>query len=329
MSVAYGQGKKYIRHNEDARIITYGDSSIYARGIVADGKKLFVGNSDGSIYYINLETGESQMLFNLPNMDEIRDLAITDNCLIGMHSGTDGKLVELDFKGGAHITYLKGWQGVFFDGLDLEGEIGFIMGDPINGIFSLFHSSDEGSSWTPCAGAIPAIKGEAGFAASGTNVQVLNDSTYIFVSGGESSRFFKSTDNGTSWMDVKLPYFPGESIGAYSMCFSSDTDGVIVGGDYKDPTLGMNTCFYTNDGGASWYNAMESVRGYRSCVYFTEGVYYACGRTGIDFSLDGGKTWTPFANGTYFSMTSTEDYLIATTRYGQVKLFDLIKGKDE
>ena len=328
-AIGQGTSKKYIKRNKEPQFIIYGDSSIYARGIVAEEYKLFVGNSDGSIYHIDLLTRESQMLFNLPNMDEIRDLEITKNCLIGMHSGTDGKLVELDFKGGVHITYLKGWKGVFFDGLDVNGTAGFIMGDPINGKFSLFHSYDEGSSWEKCPTDLPASKGEAGFAASGTNVQVLNEHTYAFVSGGESSRFFKTVNNGTTWTDVKLPYYPGESIGAYSMCFANESEGVIVGGDYKDPTLGMNTCFFTKDGGASWYNAMESVRGYRSCVYFVNGVYYACGRTGIDFSIDGGEEWTPFANGTYFSMTSSNGQLIATTRYGRVALFDLVKTEEK
>ena len=317
--------KKYIKRNKKAQTITYGDSTIYARGLYNDSDRLFIGNSDGSIYYLNLEEDKQELIFKMPHIKEIRDLDKSGGHIIGMHSGTNGKLVLIDLSGSMHVISLPFWQGVFLDGLDFLGARGFMMGDPVDGKFSLFHSNDSGNTWERCSGSVSAHKGEAGFAASGTNVQILNDSTYVFVSGGERSQFFKSTDNGKSWKTIPLPYFPGESTGAYSMCFSSDLDGVIVGGDYRDADLGNNTCFYTNDGGESWLNAMHTVRGYRSCVYYANGVFYASGRNGIDFSTNGGRDWTAFANGPYFSMTSTQDKLIATTKHGSIRLFDLIE----
>ena len=91
----------------------------------------------------------------------------------------------------------------------------------------------------------------------------------------------------------------------------------------------LNTTFYTSDGGESWINSSVNPRGYRSCVYYSEGVYYACGRNGIDYSINNGKDWRPFADGTYFSMSSWDSKLIATTRYGKIVLFDLVEEKDK
>ncbi len=320
--------KKYIKRNRKAQTITYGDSTIYARGLYNDSTRLFIGNSDGSMYYLNLKTNQQLLIFKMPHFTEMRDIEKYGEKLIGMHSGDDGKLVIMSLDGTMHILYLPEWKGVFFDGMDFLGKRGFIMGDPVDGKFSLFHTNDGGESWDRCPGEINAQEGEAGFAASGTNVQILNDSTYVFVSGGEISRFFKSTDNGTTWTSSVLPYYPGESTGPYTMCFSTDSIGVIAGGDYQDPGLSMNSCFYTTDGGDSWMNSMNLVRGYRSCVYHTNGVFYACGRNGIDFSTNGGKDWTPFADGAYFSMTSTDSQLIATTKHGSIRLFDLIEPEE-
>lgn len=326
-SITFGQysTKKYIKRNKKAQTITYGDSTMYARGLYYESNRLFVGNSDGSIYYLNLFNNKQQLIFKMPHIDEIRDIEKSGEHLIAMHSGTNGKIILIELSGSMHVITLPFWQGVFLDGLDFLGKRGFMMGDPVDGKFSLFHSNDSGNTWERCLGVITASEGEAGFAASGTNVQILNDSTYVFVSGGEKSHFFKSSDNGKNWHSTPLPYFPGESTGAYSMCFSSDSNGVIVGGDYRDSDLGKNTCFYTTDGGESWMNAMHTVRGYRSCVYFVNGVYYASGRNGIDFSINNGRDWTAFANGPYFSMTSTDDKLVATTKHGSIRLFNLIE----
>ena len=178
-----------------------------------------------------------------------------------------------------------------------------------------------------CEGKIEAKDGEAGFAASGSNVQMLNSTTYAFVSGGTISRFFKSKDNGKTWTKIVLPYYPGESSGAYSMCFSDEKRGVIVGGDYASPNLKLNTSFFTEDGGESWFNAETQVRGYRSCAYFVHGIYYSCGTNGIDYSTNYGVDWKPFANGNFFSMTSSPTQLIATSTNGTIEFFDLIRTK--
>lgn len=320
--------KKYLRRTKKVEAIHYGDSAIYSRGLYNDSTRLFIGNSDGSMYYLNLDKEKPQLIFKMPKFTEIRDIERSGDHLIAMHSGENGKLILLKLNGSMRQLSYPMWKGVFLDGLDFYGDRGFLMGDPVDGYFSLYHTIDQGETWYECDGKVAAYPGEAGFAASGTNVQILNDSTYVFVSGGTKSYFYKSKDRGKSWSSYVLPYYPGESTGAYSICFGTDSSGVIVGGDYKDAGIRMNTCFYTTNAGDSWLNAMETPRGYRSCVYFKDGIYYACGRNGIDFSLNGGRDWIPFADGSYYTLSSTRTHLIATTKHGAIKLFDLITNED-
>lgn len=319
--------KKHIRRNAKAEHISYGDSGIYARGLYNDSSRFFIGNSDGSMYYLNMLSKKSQLLFKLPDFMEMRDIERSGPYLIGIQSGETGKMVRMDQSGGVRIIQHPEWKGLFIDAIDFLGSRGFMLGDPVDSLFSLFHSVDNGLTWERCESEIKAFKDEAAFAASGTNVQVLNDSTYVFVSGGMKSRFFKSTDRGKSWKIVELPYYPGLSTGPYSMCFATDSIGVLVGGDYKDADIRMNTCFYTNDGGESWLNADHAPRGYRSCVYYVNEVFYSCGTNGIDFSLNGGLDWIPFADGTYFSLASYDNKLVATTKHGTVVEFELIEEK--
>lgn len=332
LSIIFGcnaqlKSKKHIKRNRKIESFQYGQKGIYSRGITFKNDRVFISNSDGSIYFLKKKLNESSLIFKMPNITELRDIEIVGDNILAMQSGDNGLIVQMNLDGRVKLIENEEWKGVFLDGMDFIGNRGFMMGDPVDSVFSLFHTSDGGNSWSACPGKIKAFKGEAGFAASGSNVQILNDSTYTFVSGGEKSRFFKSTNNGTSWTSTELPYYPGESTGPYSMCFSNDSIGVIVGGDYKDPTLKMNVCFYTYDGGDSWFNAENPTRGYRSCVFFKNGVYYSCGRNGLDFSTNNGKDWMGFADGAYFSLSATEYQLIATMKDGSVKFFNLIKNK--
>ncbi|MCH2224582.1 MAG: hypothetical protein MK066_07410 [Crocinitomicaceae bacterium] len=318
--------KKYIRKNKNAQIISSVSGDFYARGIHAENEKVFTGNSNGSIYYFNLANKENQLLFQLSEFSEIRDLERTGEFLVGMRSSEEeGKIVRIHNNGETEIITNEMWKGLFLDAMDFNGKRGFMMGDPVDGKFSLFHTNDSGATWERCEGSIEAMEGEGGFAASGTNVKVLNDSTYTFISGGKKNRFFKTTNHGNNWSEVIIPFFPGESSGAFSMCLTNDSIGVIVGGDYLKPELQLNTAYYTIDGGLSWYNSVICPRGYRSCVYEAKGVFYACGRNGIDFSKDGGKNWVPFANGKFFALSSTNTHLIATLPKGTIQLFKLIE----
>ncbi len=316
--------KKYLRKNKDAPTTTFGDSTMYSRGIYVDSNLIYFGGSDGSIRCYNTETNKTRMVIKLATRGETRDLEASNGVIYGMQSGDDGMLTRISTNGSVGFIEPREWKGVFFDALDFNGDVGFLMGDPVDGNFTLYHTKDGGRTWNPCEGKVPAITGEAGFAASGSNVHVLNDSTYMFISGGMRSNFYKSKDSGKTWTTVEVPYYPSETTGAYSMCFEDDLHGVVVGGNYKQPELKMNTTYYTHDGGETWYNSRQPPGGYRSCVFSYNGVFYCCGRNGIDFS-ENGEDWMPFAEGTFYALSVCNDKLIATTTKGRFTSFSLVE----
>ena len=328
-SFAYSQENIYTIKNKKAKIIQYSTENCYSRSIIFRDSIIYTGNSNGTLFSTNLGNKSSKNFLKNKKFEEVRDIEFSNDFLFGMQSGSFGLLAKVDTS--KFIEFIAPsssiWIGTFLDGMDFYGNTGFIMGDPKDGFFSLFRSEDGGNSWIPCEGKIENYDGEAGFAASGTTVHVMNDSTFIFVSGGKKSRFFKSTDKGKTWKITSLPYMTSESSGAFSICMISDQVGVIVGGDYANPDLCLNTCFYTDDGGEFWLNAEVQTRGYRSCVIFAKGIFYACGTTGIDYSIDNGLTWKPFANGNYFSMCTDNRSLYATIPNGSFQIFDLIKRK--
>ena len=324
---AQNRTKKYLRATKDAPVISYTEKETYARGILAEGDRIFTANANGEVYVTNLATKTSKKLVGLDELKELRDIERSGEFYIAMKSGDNGRLLRFNSSGQSEMITYSEWDSSFFDGLDFVENRGFMMGDPIEGAFELYHSENSGKTWERCEARIEAFDGEAGFAGSGTNVQVLNDSTYIFVSGGAKSRFFRSSDNGASWSTTLLPFYNEPSSGAFSVCFQNDSVGVVVGGDYLNPDLRLNSSYYTTDGGATWFNPEHPLRGYRSCVFEYNSVFYACGSNGIDFSLDQGKNWIPFADGNFFALSATPTKLVATIKNGNLQLFDLIIPK--
>jgi hypothetical protein len=306
-----------------SEIIQYTEDSCKARGIVIKNNILYTANSNGKIYSYNLTT---KVIISYESksekIQELRDIQIIGDEIVAIQSGTTGLAVHLK-NNTLEIEKLQIWDSVFLDGIDGTNNIAFMMGDPIQNVFSLYKY--EKNKWEKCIGNIAALEGEAGFSASGTNVQVLNDSTFIFVSGGSQSRYFKSSNKGKTWSSKLLPFEQGEGIGAFSVCFKDDLTGVVVGGNYTQPNNKMKNAFYTKDGGKTWEIATISPNGYRSAVHFKQGVFYTCGTNGLDYSLDYGKTWFSISKNCFFAMTSDNENLYLTSKNGIIEVIKLIK----
>lgn len=319
---------KYTRANKSAAIYNYSADFSHSRSLLINDNKVYIGNSNGSLFVFNLSNNTTSDLMKGRNFEEMRDIALVNSKILGMQSGKSGLLALMDTTKFIKFCYPQKkdeWIGVFLNGMDFHKKTGFIMGDPINGFFKTYYTTDAGEIWKPCEGKIAACNGEIGFAASGTNVQVLNDSTFIFASGGGKSRLHITTDQGKSWKSSEIPFLVGSASGAFSIYFKDINNGVVVGGDYENPMMSKNNCYFTSDGGKFWVNPKEQVHGYRSCVIEKDGTLYACGTTGIDYSTDFGNTWHPFAYGNYFSMATNATHLFATMPKGNFQQFELIK----
>lgn len=318
--ILFSCGNSKIRSNSQAEIQILPDS-IYSRAITSNGNTLYLGSSNGLIYSYRLRNGKTKQLTKI-SIPEIRDIHLTQKGILAMQSNDTSKLffhtsmkdqiIEIDSK------------PRFWDGMDiLPSGIGLLMGDPIDGYFSLFKTTDFGLHWIEIEPKIPAFNGEAGFAASGSTVRCLNDSTFCFVSGGMKSRFFNTTNAGKTWTIVEIDYAANSGSGAFSMCFINALEGVIVGGDYTLSNVSENTSFFTSDGGKTWQKSENPTLGYRSHVISYKDTLYACGTTGMDVSYDKGKTWKFYLEGNFIAMHLIKNRLFVTLPKGKIKTIAL------
>jgi photosystem II stability/assembly factor-like uncharacterized protein len=173
---------------------------------------------------------------------------------------------------------------------------GILLGDPVDGRFTIQTTSDGGASWQRRQGP-KAEKGEGAFAASGTCLFTRGTREVWFGTGGPGgARVFHSTDGGETWSVSKTPIRKdSRSAGIFSIAFADGRRGVAVGGDYMKPEEAAGNVAITEDGGRTWTAPAGAPRGYRSAVAWIDDRqgWIAVGTSGSDVSLDGGKTWTP------------------------------------
>jgi len=188
---------------------------------------------------------------------------------------------------------------VFLDGMAFWNETdGVLFGDPINDRLFLMRTNDGGHSWMPFHYVEqPQFQpGEACFAASGTSIRAVGDSTLVIVSGGTISRLWYSFDRGHSWQNTKTPMLQGEaSQGAFGVSLAPDSHLVIVGGDYlkERDTIGHIANYYDN----FWWKNRSTTRGYRECILTNDTLdWITTGPSGTDISYNGGLDWHPLNN---------------------------------
>ncbi|RYZ28861.1 MAG: oxidoreductase [Chitinophagaceae bacterium] len=194
------------------------------------------------------------------------------------------------------VVYENKKPGMFLDAMEFwNSEAGIVIGDPIDGKIFIARTFDGGQSWRelPEQFKPAAEKGEACFAASGTNIRALDRDEAVFITGGTSSSIFIRDQK------IKLPIVQGkETTGANSVAvwdnkkLNGGNKMIVVGGDFAADSSAVNNCYYTTNRGKSWKAPKQPPHGYRSCVeYLTEKNLVTCGTSGVDYSTDGGDTW--------------------------------------
>jgi photosystem II stability/assembly factor-like uncharacterized protein len=207
---------------------------------------------------------------------------------------------------------------------------GVAMSDPVAGKFRLLESWDSGRTWeiVDGKGMPPALEGEAGFAASGTCVEVMARRWYI-ASGGvvdSPGRIFYTDKVYGIWKAVDSKIEGGAAAGVFSVRFRDANHGLAVGGDYERPTGSNNTASRSNDGGRSWRKAESFPGGYRSGVSWVpgqKGMAVTVGTTGSDISVDGGRNWRGVGNGTFDAVECLRSGCWASGSGGRVAWLDL------
>lgn len=199
-------------------------------------------------------------------------------------------------------------SAAFIDGTDFwNKKHGMIYGDPINGRMLLLYTKDGGKTWKERRNSPEMNKGEASFAASGTNIRYITRKTIVIATGGKKSNLHMSRNRGRDWQTIPTPMLSGkESTGIFSFMRTNFVwQWFIAGGDYLNDTVSTANFFYSTDKGKSWQAPETTTRGYRECLAVlrdeskqTTGskAIFAVGPSGIDISTDYGVNWKPLSD---------------------------------
>lgn len=294
-------------HFEDLKTGT--DASL--RGLfVVNENVVWASGSEGTVLR-SVDSGKTWETFHPPkaSSNDFRSLYAWDEnraLVFGIAGPYFGYLTE---DGGQtwQIVYSSAAEGLFFNSLKFANEnIGLAVSDPVNGKPFVLKTSDGGKHWKQVQNIPTSVKGEANFAASNTCIEFLPSGKAWIATGGSVARVFYSEDFGENWQVVKTPMVQGNvSSGIFSVCFENDLNGAIVGGTYDKPEQNKNISAYTTDGGKSWMLSETMPTAYRSCVQLVPGVssdfLFAVGKTGCDYSKDGGKNWNFISSNGYYT----------------------------
>lgn len=250
-----------------------------------------------------VDGGQTWEKKQIPDVDSVdfRDVeAFSDQLAFVLSAGSPAYIFKTKDGGNNWVKQLEDTlPNIFLDGMAFwNEERGMVMGDPIDNKFKLLKTNDSGQNWKPVnlsrRSLVPRV-GEAGFAASGTNIVVQGNNCIWFGTGGDVARIFRSTDGGETWEVNRSPLKQGTPTrGVFSLSFADTLRGTAVGGDYRNPGFVDGTASYTADGGRTWYPAITSPKGFRSGVDYLPDVetYLAVGTNGSDYSTDMGATWS-------------------------------------
>jgi len=296
----------------------YKDSvlSIRAIDILNDGSLAFAANN-GAFGLRNTKTKEwavSSQEYDTLKL-EFRAIAHTATDFFMLSVSSPTLLYKTGTSGTMELVYKEDHPKAFYDAMKFwNDKEGIAMGDPTEGCISIIITRDGGNTWTKlsCDDLPMAKDGEAAFAASNTNISIIGDQTWI-ATGGMSSRVLYSADKGHTWEIFETPIIQGKNTtGMYSIDFYDALQGFAIGGDYTNPEANENNKIATKDGGKTWQViAKGQTPNYRSCVQYipnrTGKELVTVGFKGVDYSNDGGFTWTHLSDEGFYTLRFIND----------------------
>ena len=239
---------------------------------------------------------------------EFRAISITEDAIFLLNVASPAYLLKsVDQGDNWDIVYQENHPDCFYNSMKFwDNQHGIAVGDPIEGCLSVLLTNDGGNHWRKldCSELPATFDGEAGFAASNTNIALHGDQAWL-ATGGKKSRVFHSPDKGKTWEVVDSPIQEGGKMtGIFSIDFYDENQGAIIGGDWENQSINTKNKALTYDGGKTWQLINDGKEpGYRSCIQFISNSnaqkIIAIGIPGISYSPDGGSTWQKFDQ-TYF-----------------------------
>ncbi len=309
------------------------DSSIRAIKAVNENTLIFA-DSKGRIGK-TIDGGKTwqytKVIYNDSVSPHFRSIAINKDTIFALSIANPALLYKV-YNEKSDIVYKEEHANVFYDALSFfpDNKHGIAIGDPTEDCPSIIVTKDGGNTWCKiaCSDLPKFEKGEAFFAASNTNIKIINNTAWI-VSGGKKARVLKSTDMGVSWEVYPTPIVQGkESQGIYSVDFYDELNGVMVGGDYTKPEDNCANKATTTDGGRTWKLIADNQEpNYKSCVQYipnsNAAKMIAVGKTGISISRNNGLNWKKISDDDFYAIqfiTPTTAWLSGNGKVGKLTL---------
>ncbi|MDQ6829245.1 MAG: glycosyl hydrolase [Gemmatimonadota bacterium] len=279
------------------------NSSADLRGLSVVSSRVVWASGSGGTVLRTIDGGATWRADSVPGAAalDFRDIEAFDAQTAYVMSAGNGALSRIykTVDGGAHwmLQFTNADSAGFYDAMGFwDREHGVAMSDPVDGRFVIITTTDGGKTWKKSAAAsMPsALKGEGGFASSGTCLVAAGEREAWFATGGASaSRVFHSGDRGQTWSVAETPVAAASaSRGIFSLAFGDARTGYAIGGDYQKPQTDSATVAVTRDAGKTWALAAGRTHGYRSGLAMRGKMLIAVGINGTDRSADGGATWT-------------------------------------
>ncbi len=275
-------------------------------------EKMYYAGANGEVGFTNDEgiTWQKNKIYYQDSITpSFRSIASNGKAIFVLSISNPALLYKIT-KDTTTLVYTESHEKVFYDAMQFfDTQHGIAIGDQTTDCISIITTSDGGNSWqkTPCKELPKSQFPTTAFAASNTNIKIIDDTIWIAI-GGMESYILKSIDKGKTWKTYKTPLIQGKaSTGIYSIDFADKNHGIIMGGDYANPLGNLQNKAITIDGGKTWVLVADGENpNYKSCVQYVPNTngkeVFAVGKTGISFSNDGGKNWKEVSKEAYYTI---------------------------
>jgi photosystem II stability/assembly factor-like uncharacterized protein len=238
---------------------------------------------------------------------QFRDIEAFDSqtaLILSIGTGTDSRIYRTSDGGLTwQLVFVNTEPTAFYDCMTFfDQKRGLALSDPVDGRFRILGTSDGGRTWSIVdADMPPALPAEFAFAASGQCIVSAGGRDAWFATGGDAiARVFHSSDGGQTWEVANTPVRSGPSAGIFALAFRDTRHGLAVGGDFLAPTASPDAMASSDDGGRSWRLVADAPDEYRSGAHWVTGrVAIVVGPSGSDVSVDQGRSWGGFDEGSF------------------------------
>ncbi len=290
--------------------------SVRLQAVSAPGNGVVWVSGLAGTFVRSLDSGSSWRPGIVPGAEklELRDIhAVDGSTAYAMSSGTgDQSRIFKTTDGGASwsLSLVNPDPEGFFDCFDFwDEDHGLLYGDSVGGELVLFETSD-GKTWTRVpAERLPAARpGEGGFAASGTCLVTVGESTAYVGTGAGSSRVLRTRDRGRSFRAFETPIgSAAATAGITSLSYWDEENGIAVGGDISKPDERQDNVALLSGGGrdarlAAPPSFLGPIYGIAHVPGTNPPALVAVSPKGAAYSLDSAKTWMPLSQDSYWSV---------------------------